>query len=166
MTWQITTPRIGAQPIADVSATQNHPLGFIVQAKDPIYGAGEFIYVVGATNVVPAAKSWCFYNADDGAITPILANGIGPVGIAMSAIIAGTYGWLQITGKALGACLTQMADNGRVCLTSTSFAVDDASVTGDLIANAKGASLTGVDSGYAEFEIARPFATDSLSTGG
>ena len=44
--YDIVTPIAGAQPIADTSATQLHPLGLIVQASDnasTAYGCGEFI---------------------------------------------------------------------------------------------------------------------------
>jgi hypothetical protein len=85
------------------------------------------------------------------------------VGVAMSANVANQYGWYQITGKAVGKCLTQFADNGRVYITATAGSVDDASVAGDVLWEAKGASLTVVDSGVADFEIHRPFVADRVS---
>jgi hypothetical protein len=81
----------------------------------------------------------------------------------MGANVASSYGWYQISGKAVGACLTQFADNAQVWITATGGSVDDASVAGDLVNNAKGASLTVVDSGVADFEIARPFV-DNISS--
>src|SRR5690348_11164155 len=95
---------IGAQPIADTSTTQNHPLGTIVRAVDPTYGEGEFIYLLGAGST--AVRDWVSYNSDDWTTTRLAANAIGPVGVAMSANVASQYGWYQIGGKALGNCLT------------------------------------------------------------
>ena len=162
MAWHITNPAlIGWQPITDTSTTQQHPLGMIVQAYDPTYGTGEFIYLLGVAST--AARDWVTYNADDYSTTRLVANARGPVAIAMSANVASQYGWYQISGKALGKCLTQFADDGRVYITGTAAAVDDASVAGDVVWQAKGASTTTVDSGYAEFEIHRPFAADRVS---
>ena len=47
MAYKISTPLLGFQPIAETSTTQRHPLGTIVTAIDPTYGAGEFIYLKG-----------------------------------------------------------------------------------------------------------------------
>jgi hypothetical protein len=161
MAWTIISPTfaaLGGQDIDVNSTTQKFPLGLIVQAADPTYGVGEFIYLKGVANT--AAKGWVHYNADDWSTVKTDPNGIGPVAIAMSACVANQYGWYQINGKALGLCATQFADNGKVYLHGTDFIVDDASVAGDLVVGAKGASTTVVDSGYAEFEIHRPFTAD------
>ncbi len=162
MAWKITTPLAGAQGITVHSTTKNHQLGTIVQAEDPTYGAGEFIYLEGVAGV--AAKAWCIYGSDQ-KVSNTLNDLYGPVCIAMAATVASEYGWFQISGKALGLCKTQCADLGRVCLTSTSWTVDDASVTGDLVANALCSATTVVDSGYTTFDIMRPFTTNDMSTG-
>jgi hypothetical protein len=162
MAWKIIAPpNVGWQPITTLETTARHPLGTIVQASDPTYGAGEFIYLDGVASC--ADKDWVTYNADDGSTTRLAANAIGPVAVAMGACTASYYGWFQIGGKALGACLTSFADNGRVYITGTAGAVDDASVAGDVVFLAKGASTTTVSSGYAEFEIHRPFVQDRVS---
>lgn len=162
MAWLIFQPdAIGAQPITENSTVQRHPLGLRVKAQDPTYGVGEFIYAKGVAST--AARDWVTINADDWSTTRLAANAIGPVGVAMSACVASEYGWYQIYGKALGKCLTQFADNGRVYITGTTAAVDDASVAGDLVRGAKGASTTAVDSGYAEFEIHYPYTEDRVS---
>lgn len=167
--WKVMhPPQLGWQPIADTSTTQNHPLGTIVQARDygdatnnaTGNGQGEFIYLKGAASTV--AGSWVTYNMDDGSTTLTAANAIGPVAIAMSANVASQYGWYQIQGKAVGKALSGYADNGLVYLTSTAGSVDDAVVSGDLVVNAKGASaLDGPATGFAEFEIERPWVNDN-----
>lgn len=161
MTWTVQENSLGWQAIESRESSQKHPLGTEVRAKDPTYGSAIFIYLKGVANC--AAKDWCFINMDDGTTTRALADGIGPLGIAMAALTASYYGWFQRTGKALGACKTQMADNGAVFLTSSTGKVDDASVAGDFVTCAKGASLTAVSSGFAEFEIDRPFTDDRVA---
>lgn len=164
--WQPITPRVGIQPIADTSSTQQHDLGTIIQCVDRgsnANGVGEFMYVKGVTN--GAVGSWVGVNADDYTTTLAVANGIYPlIGIMMSALSAATlYGWIQITGKAVGKALTSFADNGDVYLTATAGSVDDADVAGDFVSNAKGASaLDAPATGMAEFEISRPFTRDGL----
>lgn len=162
MTYQMLTPLVGAQQIADTSTTQSHPLGFIVQASDPTYGSGEFIYLKGVANT--AVGSWVNYNLDDSTTALAVANAIGPVAVAMSANVASQYGWYQISGKAVAKALTGYADNALVFLTATAGSVDDTVVDGDMVHLAKGASAVGTPSaGLAEFEISRPY-TDDITT--
>ncbi len=164
MAWEINSlGNIGHQPIANTETAQHdaHDLGQIVQARHDDYGAGEFIYLQGVASTI--LGSWVTYNMDDGSTALLAANAIGPVAVAMSANVANQFGWYQISGKAVGACLTQFADNAQVWITATGGKVDDASVAGDLVNNAKGASATVADSGVADFEIARPFV-DNISS--
>lgn len=159
MAFTITENAIGWQRIADTSTVQNHPLGTIVRATDPTYGAGEFIYLKGVAST--AIGSWVTYNMDDGSTALLAANAIGPVGVAMSANVASQYGWYQISGKAVGKALASYADNGLVYATATAGSVDDAAVAGDRVKNALGASAIDTpSSGFAEFEINRPFMDD------
>ena len=68
-----TVTRIGVQPIAFSNlaapagsqsgqspfAGQEHPLGSIIPASDPVYGEGEFIYLLGVANtVVGSLVTW------------------------------------------------------------------------------------------------------------
>lgn len=136
------------------------PLGNIMRATDPVYGAGEFIYLKGLA--ATAVGSWVTYNLDDFTTTLLAANAIGPVAIAMSANVASQYGWYQISGKAQGLALASFADNGNVYATATAGSVDDAVVAGDRVKGAVGAS-TIVSAGLAEFEISRPFMDDAVA---
>jgi hypothetical protein len=158
MTYIMDRGFIGSQAIATASDVQNHPLGLIVTASDPTYGSGEFIYLKGFTSA--RVGDWVTYNNDDGTTTALAANAIGPVGIAMSTATGSQYGWYQISGKAIGGCKTAFADNAKVWITASAGRVDDTSVAGDLVNNAKGASTTVSGSFLAEFEIARPFVND------
>jgi hypothetical protein len=163
MAFVIRNPLIGVQAITDVSTTQNHPLGAIVEADDPTYGGGEFIYLKGVANC--ARGSWVTFRGDDGTTSLLAANDIGPVAVAMAAVDAATkYGWFQISGKAVGKALASYADNGLVYATATAGSVDDAVVAGDRVKNALGASAIDTPStGLAEFEIQRPWMDDATA---
>jgi hypothetical protein len=158
MAYTIENPVIGAQPIASASTVQKHPLGLIVRASDPTYGSGEFIYVKASAAI--RIRDWCTYLMDTGVATPLAANAIASVGVAMVALATDEYGWLQITGKAIGGCKTAFADNGKVWITASAGRVDDTSVAGDLVNNALGASTTSSGTFIADFEINRPFVND------
>lgn len=164
MTYRITSPNagLGAQPIEQNSAVQQHALGLIVTGDDPVYGAAEFIYLKGLASV--AYGTWVTYNPDDFSVTLLAANAIGPVAVAMSPSVANEFGWYQIHGKAIGKALTGYLDNALVYATATAGSVDDAVVAGDRVKNALGASAVGTPSaGLAEFEIARPFMDDATA---
>lgn len=160
-----TDQQVGLQPINATSTTAAHPLGTIVQARDwgtNQNGSGEFIYLLGVASTV--AGSWVTYNLDDGSTTLLAANAIGPVAVAMSANVALGYGWYQISGKAVGKALAAYADNGLVYATATAGSVDDAVVAGDRVKEALGASALDVPAtGFAEFEISRPFMDDATA---
>lgn len=161
MTYRITDEIIGTQPIADTDTVQRHPLGTIVRAVHPTYGAGEFIYLKGVVDTI--VGSVVTYNTDDYSSTLLVANAIGPVAVAMSANVASQYGWYQISGKAIVDAGT-VADNANVYATATPGEVDDAVVAGDRVKNAKFASANGTPSaGLAECEIARPWMDDAVA---
>ena len=158
MAFRFQNPRAGTQPVNVTSTVQRHPVGTIMTAEDPTFLSGEFIYLQGVGSTV--VSSWVTYLMDGGTTALMVSSAIGPVAVAMSINVLSSWGWYQISGKAVGKCLTQFADNGIVWATGTAGSVDDASVAGDLIHRAKGASLTVVDSTVAHFEIERPFMDD------
>jgi hypothetical protein len=91
----------GAQGIDVNSTTQQHPLGTIVQATDPTYGSGEFIYLLGVASTV--VGSLVKYNATS-YLTALVTNTavqVAPVAVAMAATVASQYGWYQISGNAV-----------------------------------------------------------------
>lgn len=162
MAYVISSQSLGFPHITDTGPTAKVALGTIVQASDPTYGSGEFIYLLGLAST--AVGSWVTYNADDNSTTLLAANAIGPVAVAMSANVASQYGWYQISGKAIGKALTAYADDALVYATGTAGSVDDTPVAGDRVKLAKGASAVGTpSSGLAEFEIQRPFMDDAAA---
>lgn len=165
MAYNIIDSTLGAPLITDISTTAEAAKlgiapGAIVQATDPTYGAGEFIFLKGVAST--AVGDWVTYNLDDWTTTRLAANAIGPVAVSMSAnTSASNYSWYQISGKAVGKALTGYADNALVYATATAGSIDDAVVSGDRVKGAIGASAVGTPSaGLAEFEISRPFMDD------
>lgn len=163
--WQITTPRIGAQPIASTSTTQKHKLGEIVQAVDATLGQGEFIYLKGVASTV--VGSWVGYNNQStlGLTTLAVANGKYPLAVAMSTNNTTTsYGWYQISGNATGKNVTNITNTSGISsiwLTSTAGSVMSTSVIGDRVFNAQLiARVVGLSS---TFNLARPFVENAVS---
>lgn len=156
MAWVFMENRLGQSRVGDVDTEEMVPVGTILRAYDPDYGAGEFIYLQGVAST--ASGDWVVYNADDFSTTRASANAIGPVAVATAATVANTWGWYQIQGKAVGNAASDIADDAAVYLTSTAGRVDDAVVAGDRVKGAKSASTA--TSNLADFEISRPFVDD------
>lgn len=161
-TWKAVDHRIGMQPINQTSTTQNHPFGTIVRCRDvgaTGYGEGEFVYVKGVAS--GALNTWVGIRKKAGLTIRAVAGGSYElIGTMMATLDATTkFGWVQISGRAIGKCLTQYADNAVVVLTSTDGSIDDASVASDGILGARGRNGGTVTIGdlAGEFELNRPF---------
>jgi hypothetical protein len=141
MAWNIRSPLIGAQPIATTSTVKNHPLGTVVQADDPTYGTGEFVYLEGAASTV--AGLVYFYSLREGAIvttTSGVVDGGSPIAVAMSANVNGQYGWYQIGGDAVvlkTATKIDPATTFKVYLSGTAGRLMPTSVAGRQILGAR-----------------------------
>lgn len=104
MAYTPSTPELGIQPIAAIpnTGTVNHPLGTVVDAYDPTYGAGKFMYLYGvASNTVGTVVT---YNQLTGITTlvPNTANIGNPLAVSMTANTSITTGsWYQIQGAAV-----------------------------------------------------------------
>lgn len=163
MAFHVTEPRIVPQAIASTSTTQNHKLGTIVQAEDPTYGAGEFVYLKGVAST--AVGSWVGYSPTLGTTVLAAANGNYPLAVAMSACNTTTkFGWYQISGVAQALGLTSIThSSGFLWLTSTAGSVDDASVIGDAIVNARKTTTVHVVGTFLDtYNINRPFTTNRV----
>ncbi len=146
------------------STTKKSDLGMIVRAFDTAstaQGVGEFIYLEGVGSTV--LGDWVTYDPDSWKGTLLAANAVGACAVAMSANTASQYGWYQISGKAVGRVLTGYADNAAVYITGTAGRVDDDSVEGDTVFNARGASNTVAGTLLADFELNRPYTDNGLA---
>lgn len=158
MAYKISTPRIGFQAIATTDTVQNHPLGTIVTAVDPVYGEGEFIYLKGIGSTVVGTMVDFDQYLGTTALSPA-TGGVGPVAVAMSANVANQYGWYQISGSAVVKAPNAMTPGADVfSLAATPGSVDDAAVNGEQILNAKVSTTTGTPgTGLGVIQIQRPF---------
>ncbi len=151
-----TTSSMGLQPIAQSSATQQHPLGYIIQAADVTYGQGEFIYLLGVASTI--AGSIVCYNSKTGVTVLAVHSGatsVGPVAVAMSANVASQWGWYQISGSGpVNTDVNTVAANAPIFLTATAGAGDDAIVAGDEVV---GLTSTAASSGgFTTCQLERP----------
>ena len=147
MAYAVTNHIIGSQPIANTETTAAHPLGTIVGAKDPTFGHGEFIYLLGVASTV--VGSLVTYNATtyQTALSPNTANFQAPVAVAMSANVASQYGWYQITGNAVTKkTAVQVLPQVKIYQSATTGRVMPTSASGKMILGAKTANLTTVTS--------------------
>ena len=139
----------GAQPIADTSTTQKHPLGTIAVATDPTYGQAEFIYLLGVASTV--VGSIVSYNAT----TYQTALGVAvslvprPMAVAMSANVASQYGWYQISGLAVCAksSAVSFAAGAAVGVLSTATGLAAATASGNELQGALVAAVASAASG-------------------
>lgn len=147
MAYYISDQRIGFQPIAETSTTQAISLGTIVRAVDPVYGEGEFIYLLGVASTV--VGSLVKYNATTYQTALVsVSNGKNkgvPVGVAMSANVASSYGWYQISGNAVikktGVAVTPQVP---IFISATDGRIKVLASAGQQILGAQTANLTTV----------------------
>lgn len=164
MAWTINENTLIGQAFDSTSTTQNHPLGFTVKGKDPTYGAGVFIYLKGVAST--AAGDWVGYSPTLGTSVRAVANGNYPLAVAMSACSTTTlFGWYQIEGVATALGLTSITTtSGFLWLTATAGAVDDASVIGDAVINARKTATVHVVGTFLDtYNINRPFCTNRVN---
>jgi len=162
--FKIIGPVTFDQAIDETSTTQKAPLGMIVLAEDQAstgYGVGEFIYLAGVAST--AVGSWVTI-ADNQTTALAVADAVGQVAVAMSANVASSWGWYQISGQAAGKVLASFAaTDSDAFLTSTAGSLDDADVAGDFVLGAVPVSAIDTpSSGLAEFQLNRPSVSNGL----
>lgn len=122
-------------------------LGAVATAFHPTFGEGEFIYLLGVVNTVPGLL--VTYNATtfQTTIRPTTASNPGPIAVAMSANVAGAYGWYQIEGLAtILKTAVAASPQPSIYQSTTAGRVSFTSITGSQILGARGANLTTVTS--------------------
>jgi hypothetical protein len=164
MAYVPSTTALGIQAIATTSTVQKGSLGRIIQAVDPTYGAGEFIYLKGVAST--AVGTLVTYDQTLATTTIVPATGgKGPVAVSMSANVASQWGWYQIVGAAAVAAPNAMAVGADVfMLAATPGSVDDAAVAGEQVLGAVVSTTTGTPSaGLAIIQINRPFMQGQIT---
>jgi hypothetical protein len=113
MAYTIVENKLGLPPITNIdsgytpangsSAIPSEPMkpGMIVRAVDPTYGEAEFILLKGVASTI--VGSLVRYNSVDFQTVLVVNTTVQdtPVAVAMSANLAGTWGWYQISGTAV-----------------------------------------------------------------
>lgn len=123
MAYVIIENHVVSQPIAVTSTTQapDIPLGTVVRAKDPTYGEGEFIYLLGVASTVVGSIVTYDASTHQTVLSAVGGNIPRAVAVAMSANVAGQYGWYQISGVAVCAktCTVSLAAGAAVGVLTT-----------------------------------------------
>lgn len=154
MAYTILEGRVINQAIADTSTTKEVPLGTVINATDPIYGEGEFIYLAGTAST--AIGDLVAFDQYAGTTTRAASASRGPAAVAMSANVASRYGWYHVRGSAVVKSATAAA-NARPYLTATAGTIDDAVSATNAIDGAIYKTADGTPSaGFAVVQIAFP----------
>ena len=169
MAYTIQNPLAGFQPINVTDTVKNHPIGMIVSATDPIYGAGEFIYLLGVASTV--VGSVVTYNGNttgtptgQTALATNAANQARPIAVAMSANVATQYGWYQIYGNAVCATNGTLAAGPAPVYLAGSGQLSSTAVAGTQVLGAINVTATGTPAAnQAVVEIQRPHAQGSIT---
>ena len=145
-------------PIASSITTSDYvktpSVGTIIQANDPTFGTGEFIWLNGAASTVVGSP--VIYDQLAGTTTLTVAGSRGPVAIAMSANVAGQQGWYQIAGAAVVKTAPVVA-GANAYATATPGQLDDAVVAGDKIDGLRFKTADGNPSaGFVVAQLDRP----------
>ena len=99
------SPVAGTQPFNDwftPDTTQRHPLGIVVDAVDQYWGLGRFMYCKAPADATIIKGSVVIWNMTYVlTLTPNTANQGFPVAVATNSFPSGTFGWVQLAGKAV-----------------------------------------------------------------
>ena len=153
MAWR-TIDLPGAQ-IETVDSAAVFNLGQTCKGRSTTTGyIGEFQYSQGVASA--AAGEWVLLNHTDNVASLLVDADVGPVGIAMAATIASTFGWFQTKGRAEGSLAASCADNAELYTTATAGTVDDV-VTGQFQVYGARCAETVTSAAVGEVEISDPF---------
>lgn len=137
---------------ASIDAAKRVPLG--TQQLD--VDGNEYVYLQGVASTV--AKDAVTFD-EVYLTTRLAANGVGPVAIAMAAVLANQFGWYCVRGTVTGTSSEAIVDNKALFATATAGAVNDGAVTGDLIYGLFSRSAPS-GAGNVTLQLTYPFVTD------
>ncbi len=169
MAYTIQNPLAGFQPINVTDTVKNHAIGTIVSAVDPVYGLGEFIYLLGVASTV--IGSVVTYNGNTSGtptgqttLAPATANLAQPLAVAMSANVANQYGWYQIEGNAVVATNGTLAAGPAPVYLAGSGQLTSTAAAGRQVLGAVNVTATGTPAAnQAVVEINRPHAQGAIT---
>lgn len=161
-TW-MSTDKVGYGNFEVVGTTLLYPLGTRVKVKDvgsTAYGDAEMIYVEGCASVVRG--DICTIN-DNYLIARLVGGATGACGLALGALVASNYGWLQILGRGVATSNTTIVDGTQAYACGTAGMLDDAVLAGDAIAGMIISSTTDTATCIVNMTI-NPFLSDMNAT--
>lgn len=93
----------GTQPFNDwftPDTTQRQVLGTVIDAVDPYWGWGQFIYIK-SNDAILKGSLVIWDETYQGTLLPNTANQGFPFGVAVAPLASGKFGWLQLAGLAV-----------------------------------------------------------------
>lgn len=126
----------GSQPFNDWFAPDTvarHVVGTKITAVDPYWGLGTFMYVK-STDAILKGSLVAWDELFQGVLLPSAVTQGFPWGVAMAPMASGTYGWIQLEGRAVYKTNATVAADGVVAVAAA----------GILGATATGKQLIGV----------------------
>lgn len=118
-------PLTSAGALTDIDSVQKNPLG-----TTRWQGRNEYVYLQGVASTVAGDA----VTYDEAFLTArSVAAAVGPVAVAMAAVVASQFGWYCIRGSATVNVSAAVADNAKLFLTATPGNLDDTSVAGDQV---------------------------------
>jgi len=112
------SPTIGTQPFNDwfvPDTTARHPLGMLVTAVDPFWGAGEFMYIK-STDAILKGSIVMWDESYNGVLLPSAVTQGFPWGVAMAPMASGVFGWIQLRGRAVYKTNATVAADGVLAI--------------------------------------------------
>ena len=146
----------GAQVFHANTSTVDTAVQVTVGTRSRDAAGNEYIYLKGVA--ATGAGSWVTYNLNTGTTAVLTANAVGPVAIAMAAVVADRWGWYQIFGKNTIASTDTIAANLQLYIDGSDGRADDADVAGDAIIGAT--SLTADTSNVATVMLTYPYTSN------
>ncbi len=125
--------QLAAPTLATIDDTAQYDVGRVYRNT---IGA-EWVYIQGVASTI--AGDWLHFTITSTAgstTTRAVANGKGPLGVAVGALINTKFGWVQVAGLNLVAGAISGGDaavGASVYLTGTAGLLDDAFVDGDML---------------------------------
>lgn len=152
----------GTTPIGSVDSSPRHPLGMILDAVDPVYGGGKFIYMKGvASTVVGSLVTWDASETTPSyqtALAVAAANAGQQYAVATAAILAGQYGWYQVSGTNIVATNGTATAGSVVYVSTTAGQITTAAQATKAVNNMRTKTATGTPAaGQCICQFAFPF---------
>lgn len=112
------SPFVGANPFNDwfvPDTTQRHVLGTVVPAVDNYWGFGEFMYVKSADAILKGSVVMWDESFNSTLLPSAVTQGFA-FGVAMAPMASGTYGWVQLRGRAVYKTNATVAADGVLAI--------------------------------------------------